>query len=54
MKEKPIIISEIKMNGEWVNQDNIPPEVVRKIVEQTIIRAASNIGFVAIPKKKTA
>lgn len=54
MKRKPIIVSEIKINGEWINQDDIPEEVVRKIVEQTIIRAASNIGLVAVPKKKTA
>lgn len=43
--KKPRIISEIKVNGEWVNQDTLSPEYVRTIVDQTIIRAASYAGF---------
>lgn len=42
---KPKIVSQIKINGEWVNQEDIPEEVVRKIVEETIKRAAANIGY---------
>lgn len=47
---KPKIISQIKINGEWVNQEDIPAEVVAQIVEQTIKRAAENIGFTATRK----
>lgn len=51
---KPKIISQIKINGEWVNQENIPDEVVREIVERTIKRAAANIGYIAARKEKSA
>lgn len=54
MRKKPTIISEIKVDGKWVNQDDIPPDMVRKMVEQTIIRAAANIGFIANLNEKTA
>lgn len=47
---KPKIVSMIPINGEWVNQDEIPCEVVRKIVENTVRRAALNIGFEVAPK----
>lgn len=51
--EKPKIISMIKIAGEWVDQDTLPPEEVRRMVEQTIIRAAANIGFeVTLAKKE--
>lgn len=48
---KPKIISMIKVNGTWVNQDDLPEEVVKKIVEKTIKRAAANIGFEAVKRK---
>ena len=43
--QKPRIISMIRINGTWVNQDDIPAEMVIEIVEKTMKRAASNIGF---------
>ena len=46
MREPTRIISMIKINGEWVNQDDLPKETVRAIVQETITRAAENIGFV--------
>lgn len=49
--KKPTIISEIKVNGEWVNQDTLSPEYVRNLVDQILIRAASNIGFEAARKR---
>lgn len=52
MTKKPIIVSEININGRWVNQDDLPKEMVRKIVFATIQRAAKNIGFQVIPIKK--
>lgn len=52
--KKPTIISMIKINGEWMNQDDAPPEIVHQMVAQTIIRAAANIGFEVTRKEKTA
>ncbi len=51
---KPKIISQIKINGEWINQEDIPAEVVQRIVERTIKRAAENIGYIAARKEKSA
>lgn len=48
------IISEIKVNGKWVNQDQLPEEVVAKIVAETICRAGRRVGFETTLKKKTA
>ena len=45
------IISEIKVNGVWVNQDTLPPEMVSKIIEETIMRAGRVAGFEV--KRKT-
>lgn len=42
---KPKIISLIKINGERINQEDLPPELVKEIVAKTIIRAAANIGM---------
>ena len=39
------IISEIKVNGVWVNQDTLPPEMVSKIIEETLMRAGRVAGF---------
>lgn len=44
---KPKIVSQIKINGKWVNQEDIPEEVVEKIVEEAIKRAAVSIGYEA-------
>ena len=54
--KKPRIISMIKVNGEWVDQDSLSPDITRKIVTETIIRAALNAGFDAarVPTEKTA
>lgn len=52
MREPPKIISMVKINGEWVNQDSIPPGTMKKIVEETIKRAAANIGFAVVPQKE--
>lgn len=46
------IVSMIKINGEWVRQEDVPPEQMRKIVQQVITRAAENIGFDVNVKKK--
>ncbi len=46
------IVSMIKINGEWVDQKDIPPDVAAEIIEQTIRRAANNIGFDVKVKKK--
>ena len=39
------IISEIKVNGVWVNQDTLPPEMVSKIIDETLMRAGRVAGF---------
>lgn len=44
-REKPKIISMVKINGEWVTQEDVDPEVFAGIVETVIRRAAANIGF---------
>ena len=31
--KKPRIISMIKINGEWVDQDSLSPEITRKIID---------------------
>ena len=52
----PRIISEIKVNGVWVNQDDLPEETVRTMVNEVVIRAMGNIGYslVTPENKKTA
>jgi len=52
--KKPTIISNLKINGEWVRQEDVPPEVVQRMVEEVMIRAGGNIGFDVTPKAKTA
>lgn len=47
------IISEIKVDGKWVNQDELPEDLVVKVVTETICRAGRTIGF-DTKKKKTA
>lgn len=46
------IVSMIEVNGEWVNQEDLEPEVVRGIVEATIDRAMHAIGGRRIKKGK--
>lgn len=48
------IISEIKIDGKWVNQDLLPKEMVERIVAETICRAGRTAGFETTLKKKTA
>lgn len=48
------IISEIKVDGKWVNQDDLPEEVVARIVAETICRAGRAAGFETTLKRKTA
>ena len=54
--KKPRIISRIKINEKWVDQDELPADVVREIVENTIRQAGQNIGFEVekIKSEKTA
>lgn len=54
--KKPRIISMIKVDGEWINQDSLSPEKVRHIIDETIIRAALHAGFdaVRVSEEKTA
>ena len=47
------IISEIKVNGKWVNQDLLPKETVAQIVSAVICRAGKHAGF-ETKEKKTA
>lgn len=49
------IISEIKVNGKWVNQDELPEEFVHETVEKTLSEAVRKVGFEPVKKKeKTA
>ena len=50
--EKLNIVSMMKINGEWVNQEEIPPEKVKGIIQETFETACRNIGF-QINKGKT-
>lgn len=43
--EKLNIVSMMKINGEWVNQEEIPPEKVKGIIQETFEKACRNIGF---------
>ena len=54
--KKPRIISMIKVNGEWVDQNSLSPETTRRIIDETIIRAALHAGFDAarVSEDKTA
>ena len=47
--KNPTIISKLKINGKWVCQEEVPPEAVRKMVEEVMLRAGRNIGFDVIP-----
>ena len=38
------IISMVKINNQWVNQDDIPPEKFQEILAKAMIRAGNAIG----------
>lgn len=46
------IISEIKVDGKWMNQDDVPEDIVAKIVKETISRAGMAVGFRITPRKE--
>lgn len=39
------IISEIKVDGKWINQDDLPEEVVARIVAETICRTEGQLDL---------
>lgn len=39
------IINEVKVDGKWVRMETLPPDVVSKIIEETIMRAGRLVGF---------
>lgn len=43
--DKLKIVAMVKINGQWVRQEDVPPEEFRKIVEKTMDRAMDSIGF---------
>lgn len=50
------IVSQIKINGEWVNQEQIPAEVAKQAIQAAICRGMKQIGFSLLekPEEKTA
>ena len=38
------IISMVKIDGKWVNQDEIPAEKLQEILTKVMVRAANTIG----------
>ena len=46
------IISQIKIDGKWVNQELIPKEKALEIIAETICIAVSNAGFAINGKRK--
>ncbi|MDO4305139.1 MAG: hypothetical protein Q4D94_14635 [Bacillota bacterium] len=50
--QEPRIVSMIRINGEWVNQDDIHPETVSSIVEKVLKYAGAQIGFDVERKRK--
>lgn len=38
------IISMVKIDGQWVNQEEIPPQKMQEILEKTMLRAGNSIG----------
>ena len=38
------IISMVKINGQWVNQDEVPTEEFQEVLTKAMIRAANAIG----------
>lgn len=51
MQQDLEIVSMIKVNGEWVNQEDLLPEEAVEIIGKTMDRAMANIGY---QKVKTA
>lgn len=50
------IVSQIKINGKWVNQDQIPEAVAKQVIQAAICRGMKQIGFTLTkdPNEKTA
>lgn len=44
MKELKIV-SMVKVNGTWINQNDIPPEDFKEMLEKKIEETMQNIGF---------
>ncbi|WP_333813582.1 hypothetical protein [Muricomes intestini] len=44
MKELKIV-SMVKINGTWINQDDVPPEEFRELLEKKLEETMNNIGF---------
>lgn len=40
------VVSQIKVNGEWVDLDTLPEEEGRKILIQVVDRAMMSIGYI--------
>lgn len=38
------VISMVKVEGQWVNQDDIPAEKFQEMLTKVMIRAANSIG----------
>jgi len=39
------IVSMVKINGTWINQDDVPPEEFRELLEKKLEETMNNIGF---------
>lgn len=39
------IVSMVKINGVWMNQEDLPPEEFRRLLEAKINDTMQNIGF---------
>jgi molybdopterin biosynthesis enzyme MoaB len=35
----------VKINGTWINQDDVPPEEFRELLEKKLEETMNNIGF---------
>lgn len=39
------IVSMVKINGEWVRQEEIPPEEFRQLLEKKLDQVMDGLGF---------
>ena len=39
------IVSQIKINGKWVDQNQVPEEVAKQAIQAAICRGMKQIGF---------
>lgn len=42
----------IKVDGEWVNRNQVPKEVSNQMIRDTVIRGMKQIGFTLSEKSK--